>query len=227
MCCRTGLKTTYGEEHSDSCIFAGHRRHFESSELPAAEEKYAMFLFDDSSRYIETVVKPLFQGDKINCLSYHWAKEFAQARRILIQFEKKRLRPDAFIFNMGSHEYNRPLERIQPFVRAFLKAGESYASSGPVQMLFHSATSVLYADHKRTEELNPIIQQYNSFVANLLSEARFIKYLDFWNYDISMSAVHGCKRDDGVHFERQCNYQPILVQWDFNWLAYMGVIVSY
>jgi hypothetical protein len=65
MCCRAGGRVRSDQEaHGDSCIFAGHKRHYERDELPAAMKKYHMFLFDDSSTYIQTFVMPMFTGYK-------------------------------------------------------------------------------------------------------------------------------------------------------------------
>lgn len=225
MCCRVGMKTSLGEEHGDSCIFAGHKHQFLRNELPEAMEKYSMFLYDDSSAYIDTFVKPMFLGENFNCISYIWAKEFNEARNLLVRFDHKKTRPDAFVFNMGTHEYGRPLERIAPYVNGFLKAASYYVKTAPAYIILHSATSVLYPnDAERNRLLNPIIQQYNSFISNMVKGAPNLQYLDLWGYDLAMSALPGCKRDDGVHFEKICNYQALYLQWDMNWLMAMGLI---
>ena len=101
------------------------------------------------------------------------------------------------------------------------------ANTKDTKFILHSVTSVSKAKINRDKkgQLNDQIADFNKYVQNRIKEwTRLDVYLDFWKYDLALSAVKGCRRDDGLHFERWCNYQPLITQWDFNWLLHLNVI---
>ena len=220
FCCKARTKIPEGD-NSDAggCVIAGHRRPFRDEDIPPELE---MFLFNDMSSYIESFVQPLYHPHPFKCVSFRWAKNFDQLKDVLKHFSKKdKFYPDAYIMNQAVHtfgslkdkEIKNYLGNIQSITSRMLRTQKK------VKFLMHSGSS--FKHHK--QENNENMKHFNELVSSTISSMEGWTYLDFWQHDRQLTETDGCKRDDGVHFERICNYQAVVSQWDLNWLDYFNI----
>merc|ERR1711871_978951 len=102
-------------------------------------------------------------------------------------------------------------------------------AKAPIKYIMHSTTPVKPPAQGSNDE----IEKYNQLMKSLMPTwKRNVAYLNFWEYALALQderPVPGkcianrekkcqCKRDDGVHFLRWCDYVPLITQWDFNWM---------
>lgn len=183
-------------------------------------KKSKFFLFDDISEYIRDVIELLYMGS-YKCISFTWAADFYEASLAVIELNNADRFPLAVILNMGIHTYTKEQKELDRHLKAIIKATDDTPLDHETRYILHSCSST--TRHKNGT--NEKIHEYNEHVKTYVPKWSSLSlYLDFWDYDVALSAVEGCKRRDGVHFERICNYQPMITQWDFNWLLYMKVI---
>ena len=129
--------------------------------------------------------------------------------------------PKAVIMNMGIHTYQKDPKELDMHLKAVIKSTDTTPEEHETRYILHSCSST--TRHKNGT--NELIHTYNEKVKTYVPKWSSLDlYLDFWDYDVALSNVDGCKRKDGIHFERICNYQPMITQWDFNWLKYLKVI---
>ena len=147
--------------------------------------------------------------------------------------------PQVMITNIGMHNFQVGGEDIEKEFNDFVRFTDS--GSAPIKYIMHSTTPVR---EKFSEPYingnNDEIVRYNSIIQTLFkSWEKGEIYLDFYEYALDLQEsqasvdvcleltgrrVCDCKRPDGIHFYRWCNYAPILYQWDFNWIKKLGLI---
>jgi hypothetical protein len=242
LCCRANFRpSASGHVDDGDCILAVKRtpKHTEDD-----AEKHKMFVFDDIQTYVNDFVKPLFLN-RFKCLSFLTAVDFEEAEYWVSKFADSsgdQVYPSGVIMNMGLHNFMDATDEPDE-LRGTIKTFMSTVDSGraPIRYIMHSATSVRENDCRLNSCQNSKIEAYNAFVKNLLPSCKKMEaYLDIFNYSSSLGDLNGfyktcqaadipqnkctCKRFDGIHFERICNYAPFMTQWDFNWLLYLNVI---
>ena len=140
--------------------------------------------------------------------------------------------PDAVIFNMGLHEAMHSLampkmQKAKQNLNKLIELTDKIVSTKTIAFLYHSETYVDIEAADGSKNLQePTIERINEIVENAAQHSwgALDGYLDIYNYTKGLRDVHGCGRDDGVHFEPLCNYQAIVSQFDFNWLVSLGVV---
>ena len=178
------------------------------------------YLFDDISEYIHDVIELLYMGS-YKCISYMWAEDFYEASLAINKFNKADKFPSAVIMNTGIHMYSRQSKVLDRHLKAIIKSTDETPLEHETKYFLHSCSSTLHHKNGTNEKILSFNEHVKAFVPKWSSLSL---YLDFWNYDVALSSVSGCKRKDGIHFERVCNYQPMITQWDFNWLLYFKII---
>lgn len=171
-------------------------------------------MFDDIGDYVRDFVSPLYYGD-YNCISYQWSPTFWDASDAIYKFNKDSIQPNAVIMNMGMHSYQAGPISVAPELNNLIKATD--ANTKNTRYILHSVTS--QTKHKKSaaaenKDNNEKIFAFNAYIQSRIKDWKKLDvYLDFWQYDLSLSAIKGCKHADGLHFERMCNYQPLISQW--------------
>jgi len=183
-------------------------------------KKYKFYLFDDISDYIRDVVELLYMGN-FKCISFMWAADFLEGSLAVNKMNKKDRYPSAVIMNMGIHTYSKEMKELDRQLKAIIKSTDDTPLQHETKYILHSCSSTI----RHRNGTNDFIQKFNEHVKEFVPKWSSLSlYLDFWDYDVALSSIEGCKHRDGVHFERICNYQPMITQWDFNWLLYLKVI---
>ena len=220
VCCRANYHPT-GDgnlEGSDSCVMGLNAR---SAMLSKAQmQKAKFYIFDNMSDYIRDVIELLYMGS-YKCVSFVWAPDFQAASKVIDTMNAAERFPKAVIMNMGIHTYQKDPKELDMHLKAVIKSTDTTPEEHETRYILHSCSST--TRHKNGT--NELIHTYNEKVKTYVPKWSSLDlYLDFWDYDVALSNVDGCKRKDGIHFERICNYQPMITQWDFNWLKYLKVI---
>ena len=137
--------------------------------------------------------------------------------------------PSAVIMNHGLHQDSESLTDLKSELSLLIhQTEETFRKYRTVYILhsptffnksaptYHSLISRLTVDYSNTAVVSAL-PQWNALNG---------RYLDMYNLSKQLHHVPGCPRTDGIHFNYWCNYQALGVQWDFNWLRYLGVITS-
>lgn len=237
VCCRA---VYHGDEDDGDCILA--KRRTLDMDLET-QSKHRLFLFDDMYSYIREFVASLFV-DNFKCLAYMKAVDWLEADRLATGFINNQgykgieLYPHAVITNIGMHSFHKPASDTQKEFEKFLRTVNR--GDAPIRYIMHSTTAVHEGNCGLANCKNKEIISYNALIKSLSSKwNRLEAYLDFFNYSSSLIGLNGfartcdaarlsakackCQNFDGIHFERICNYGPLLTQWDFNWLLSLSV----
>ena len=232
MCCK-GLNFPIGKGNlpgsENTCVFALHSNSAKDNE--ESRKRYKFYLFDDMATYIRDFIAPLFDNN-YKCLSMVWAPNFEEAHDRLKELTSLNdVYPDAVIFNMGLHEAMHSsqmpkMTKAKQNLEKVIGLSNEIVEDKTIAFLYHSET---YVDVEATEGSKnfqePTIERINEIVRNSVENWNALDaYLDIYNYTKGLRKVHGCGRDDGVHFEPLCNYQALISQYDFNWLENLGVV---
>ena len=241
LCCRANFVPHGKSEHdTGNCILAVKQTPFH---VKWALDIHKMFVFDDIVTYIRDFVSPLYLG-QFKCLSFLTAPDFAEAAYHIKQFnnnDEDEYFPSAVIMNMGLHVFNDPDPQIRKNMEKFIDIVDD--GSAPIRYIMHSATAVRENNCDMPLCRNENIEQFNIIARKMLPKIhRFEAYLNLFNYSKNLLELDGyadtcrqakvskkechCKRADGIHFERVCNYAPLMTQWDFNWLRELGVFIT-
>ena len=147
--------------------------------------------------------------------------------------------PQVLITNIGLHNFQQNDDEIEQEFKQFIRFTDS--GSAPIKYIMHSTTPLR---EKYSEDYingnNEEIVKYNAVIQRIFNDwEKGEAYLDFYSYALDLQESYAntdvcleltkkgacdCKRPDGIHFYRWCNYAPIIYQWDFNWIQYLGVI---
>jgi len=181
-----------------------------------------MFIFDDMSTYIEDFVQPLFTPHPFKCVSFRWAKNYDQLVDVLKYFSRKSVYyPDAYIMNQAVHTYGSLKDaEVVSYLNKLKSLSTRMLTTQRTVFIMHSGSS--FKDHD--PKCNENMMKFNSLVSSTISKMSRWTYLNYWEHDRQLTERKGCKRDDGVHFERICNYQAVITQWDLNWLEHLSII---
>jgi hypothetical protein len=236
LCCRANFRATAKNHNDDGdCIFAAKRTPTENHDVA---KRHWLYTFDNIQTYITEFVDPLFVNN-YKCLSFSTATDWPEAEYIVHSFKSGEVYPNAMITNIGLHNYDQRPEELEGQIRSFVKTVDEDTS--PVRYIVHSVSAVRDGQCDLSECSNSGIFAYNKMVKDLIAPSKKVAaYLDFFNYTASLTDLSGnpqkcstahvsakecaCKRFDGIHFQRWCNYGPIVTQWDFNWLLSLGII---
>lgn len=220
VCCRARYhpQGSGNSDGSDSCVMGVNSRSalWNKNLL----KKYKFYLFDDASEYIRDVIELLFMGN-FKCISFLWSADFYEAAMQINNLNKADRYPRAVIMNMGVHTYTKEHKELDKHLKAIIKSTDQTPLEHETRYILHSCSSLRFHKNGTNDRVHLFNEHIKSFVPKWSS---LNLYLDFWEYDVALSSVEGCKRQDGIHFERICNYQPMITQWDFNWLLYLKVI---
>ena len=236
VCCRAKFRPS-GILHADDgdCIMA-------IKESPLHRERdldrHRLYVFDNMAKYIRDFVSPLFLGS-FKCISFSTAIDFEEAAYNVEEFvdnDEENMRPNAVILNVGLHEFTKNNEEITAGFNELVKLTDN--GKADIRYILHSATAVRENHCDLSVCKRGEIEGYNTLIKSLIPQwNRMGAYLDMFNYTESLGTFKpwsnncmeakiasrdcSCKRDDGVHFTRVCNYAPLVSQWDFNWLLYL------
>lgn len=181
----------------------------------------------------------MFVGE-FKCLSFHQVTDWEEAAVVVKEFSnQKTYYPSAAFMNFGIHCYSKKAEETKATIQKFETVVN--IDQAPTKYIFHSTTPIQPPAHGS----NDAIIAYNDIVKSFFNtkNRKLILYLDFYAYALSLQGGFKaskstctaakvpdkectCKRFDGVHFERICNYAPLITQWDFNWLVKLNLIQS-
>jgi hypothetical protein len=236
LCCKANFRPSAKNHEDDGdCILAAKRTPMQSADIV---KRHWLYTFDNIQTYIEEFVSPLFV-ENYKCLSFITATDWPEAEYFVDSFKNSAIHPDAVITNVGLHGYENAISEIQPEVESFFKNIDQ--GTKPISYIVHSASAVRENECDLRLCKNAALVAYNHMVKEIADSSERVKaYLDLHNYTASLTDLSGspktcskanlstkkdctCKRFDGVHFQRVCNYGPIMTQWDFNWLSYLGI----
>ena len=225
VCCRANFWTKgKGSSDTGDCIYAVNRASVLDRNVL---EKHKFYVFDDIPTYIQNFVSPLFLG-QFKCLSFHTAGDFEEAKDAVKAFvNQPKYYPSTVVTNIGIHIFFREESMNIKSFKMFQEFTDN--SRAPIKYIMHSTTPVKAPARGSNDE----IVKYNELMKSLMpSWKRNVAYLNFWEYALALQDERPvpakcvanrekkcqCKRDDGVHFLRWCNYVPLITQWDFNWM---------
>jgi len=238
LCCRANFKPL-GSKHVDDgdCILA--LKHTPLM-VKSSAARHRQFLFEHMPTYIRDFVSPFFLG-QFKCLAFMTATDWAEASYVVKDFMNNDgdslMYPSAVITNVGLHEFWLEPSFYATQFDNFVKVAN--AGKAPIKYILHSTTSVRESHCELLNCSKLLLKEYNSVIAKKSKNLhKLAAYLDFYEYSERLTELKPyastctsakipsskcyCKRDDGVHFERICNYAPIVTQWDFNWLHHLG-----
>ena len=225
MCCRANFWTKgKGSSDTGDCIYAVNRASVLDRNVL---EKHKFYVFDDIPTYIQNFVSPLFLG-KFKCISFYTAGDFEEAKDAVKEFvNQPKYYPSTVVTNIGIHVFFREESMNTKSFKMFQEFTDN--ARAPIKYIMHSTTPVKAPARGSNDE----IVKYNELMKSLMpSWKRNVAYLNFWEYALALQDERPvpakcvanrekkcqCKRDDGVHFLRWCNYVPLITQWDFNWM---------
>jgi hypothetical protein len=238
LCCRANFHPIGLRQKDDGdCILALKRTPIMDDQ---AASHHHLYIFDHMSNYIRDFVSPLFL-DQFKCLGFMTANNWAEAGYVMKDFVDNDgislLYPSAVIVNVGLHTFYDDLVVYSKHFDGFVKMTNS--GKAPIKYILHSTTAVRENNCELYNCSMALIREYNSVIATLASKSlhKMATYLDFYDYSASLQDLKpnknscrkiradrcNCKRPDGVHFERMCNYGPVITQWDFNWMLSLGI----
>ena len=211
VCCRANYHPS-GDgnlEGSDSCVVGLNARSAMMSDEVLQKAKF--YLFDNMSDYIRDVIELLYMGS-YKCVSFVWAPDFLEAAKVVQTMNAAERYPSAVIMNMGIHTYTKEPKELDMHLKEIIKSTDLTPPEHETRYILHSSTSM--TRRKNATNANELIKQFNERVKKYVPKWTSLDlYLDFWDYDVALSSIEGCKRKDGIHFERICNYQPMITQW--------------
>ena len=225
VCCRANFWTKgKGASDTGDCIYAVNKASVLDQQ---AREKHKFYVFDDIPSYIQSFVSPLFLG-QFKCISFYTAGDFEEARDAVKEFANQpKYYPSTVVTNIGIHIFFREEAMNTKSFKMFQQFTDN--ARAPIKYIMHSTTPVKPPARGSNDE----IAKYNELMKSLMSTwKKNVAYLNFWEYALALQAERPlpakcvankvpscqCKRDDGVHFLRWCNYVPLITQWDFNWM---------
>ena len=225
VCCRANFWSKgKGSSDTGDCIYAVNKGSVLDRRIL---EKHKFYVFDDIPSYIQNFVSPLFLG-QFKCISFYTAGDFEEARDAVKEFANQpTYYPSTVVMNVGIHIFGREESMNLKSFKTFQQFTDN--AKAPIKYIMHSTTPVKPPAQGSNDE----IDKYNALMKSLMpSWKRNVAYLNFWEYALALQderPVPGkcianlekrcqCKREDGVHFLRWCNYVPLITQWDFNWM---------
>jgi len=158
--------------------------------------------------------------------------------------KSRKFYPDAVFLNPGVHMRGRKIEENRAALVSFIKTTDSIASTSfPTKYFVHSISPV------KPPECTWNMTQFDNFYKIVKELAptwrKLAAFLDYYDYGKKLDYMSGttdncrnfkgisagslvppctCKRNDGIHYDRVCNYGPLMSQWDFNWLLAENLI---
>ena len=211
---------------TDPCIFAMgagavNRLGEKSNEI---FKKYRFFLFQNISTYIRDVVDPLFMG-QFKCISFAWTPRFNEGAEYVREIHSvEGFHPQAMILNMALHEHQYSDLGLQDLISATNAAYDKHGT----YFLMHSGTFV--NDTVQSSMPNSSVQEKHvRYIDGLVRSMLPIwyslqnRYLNIHTLSRNLHLAK-CGTNDGIHLSSKCNYQALVIQWDFNWLNYGRVI---
>jgi hypothetical protein len=147
--------------------------------------------------------------------------------------------PDVVITNPGLHDvwnsgnlagYNKTLseENMQKLFDMYesIRREETTYTVKPPLFLVHKVMAMTVPKY------NEVIEIFNQILDNQEKKERRagggrgsrVRIIETYPLSQMLHKVSFCGKEDGIHFTRQCMYNPLLTQLDLNWMRYDGII---